>query len=62
MGSEFDGDHLSRGVNFMWIICPGGQEVGDRKSGDQTGLGPNVPQPDCEAWMIFAKYICHEPK
>ena len=45
MGTEFDGDHLSRGINLMGIVCPGGQEVGDRKSGDQMGSGPNVSQP-----------------
>ena len=33
MGTEFDGDHLSRGINLMGIVCPGRQEVGDRKSG-----------------------------
>ena len=44
MGTEFDGDRLSSGINFMGIICPGGQEVGDRKSGDQMGSGPNVSQ------------------
>ena len=45
MGTKFDGDRLSRGINFMRIVCPGGQEVGDRKSGDQMGSGPNVSQP-----------------
>ena len=44
MGTEFDGDHLSRGINLMGIVCPGGQEVGDWKSGDQMGLGPNASQ------------------
>ena len=29
----------------MGIVCPGGQEVGDRKSGDQMGSGPNASQP-----------------
>ena len=29
----------------MGIICLGGQEVGDWKSGDQMGLGPNASQP-----------------
>ena len=42
---KFVGGHLSRGVNFMRIICPGGQEVGDQKSRDQMGSGPNVSQP-----------------
>ena len=45
MGTKFDGDSLSRGINFMGIVCPGGQEVGDRKSGDQMGSGPNASQP-----------------
>ena len=48
MGTEFDGDRLSRGINFMGIICPGRQEVGDRKSGDQMGSGPNASQPNIE--------------
>jgi hypothetical protein len=37
MGTEFVGDHLSRGISFIGIICPGGREVRDRKSGDQIG-------------------------
>ena len=45
MGTEFDGDRLSRGINFMGIVSLGGQEVGDQKSGDQLGLGPNEAQP-----------------
>ena len=40
MGTEFDGVGLSKG-----IVCPGCQEVGDRKSGDQMGSGPNASQP-----------------
>ena len=32
----------------MGVICPGGQEVRDRKSGDQMGLGPNMSQPTSE--------------
>ena len=45
MGTEFDGNCLSRGINFMGIVCPGGQEVGDRKSGDQmrrSRITPNL--------------------
>ena len=42
MGTEFDGVSLSRGINFKGIFCPEGQELGDRKSGDQMGLGPNL--------------------
>ena len=45
MGSELDGDRLSRGINFMGN--PGGQEVGDRKSGDQMGSRPNASQTKC---------------
>ena len=45
MVTELVGDHLSRGIDFMGIVCPGGQELGDRKSGDQMGLGPNASQP-----------------
>jgi hypothetical protein len=39
MGTEFLEDNLSRGINLMGIVCPGGQEVGDWKSGDQMGFG-----------------------
>ena len=45
METKFEGDRLSKGINFMGIICTGGQEVGDRKSGDQMGSGPNASQP-----------------
>ena len=30
MRTEFEGHNLSRGINFIEVICPGGQEVGDR--------------------------------
>ena len=46
--TEFDGDCLSRGINFMGIICPGGRKVGDQKSGDHIGLEPNASQPILE--------------
>ena len=36
---------LSNGINFMGIVCPGVQEVGDRMSGDQMGKGLNASQP-----------------
>ena len=36
-GTKLDGDHLSMGTEFVGTICPWGQEVGDRKSGDQMG-------------------------
>ena len=50
MGTKFDEDHLSRGTKlvgteFLGTICPWGQKVGDRKSGDQMGSGPNESQP-----------------
>ena len=45
LATEFDGDRLSRGINFMGIVCPVGHKVGDRKSGDQMGLGPNASKP-----------------
>ena len=44
-GTKCDEDRLSRGINFMGIVCLGGQEVWDRKSGDQMGSGPNVSLP-----------------
>ena len=40
----------------MGIVCPGGQEVGDRKSRDQMGSGPNASQPNIEKkikWVQF---------
>ena len=50
-GTEFDGDHLYKGINFMEVVCPGGQKVGNRKSGDQLGSGPNASQP----YSIYCK-------
>ena len=44
-GTKLVGDHLSMGTKFLGTICPWGQEVGDRKSGDQMGSGPNESQP-----------------
>ena len=43
-GDQILRDRLSRGINFMGIVCPEGQEMGDRKFGDQIGLGPNASQ------------------
>ena len=37
----------------MGIICPEGQEVGDRKSGDQMGSGPNALQPKKSRYNDF---------
>ena len=54
MRTEFVGDHLSRGIDFMGIVCPGGQEIGDRKSGDQMGSEPNVSQPNM-GWFVHLK-------
>ena len=45
-GTGFDGDHLSWGINFMGIFCPGGQKEGDQKSGDHMVLLPNLSQPN----------------
>ena len=44
-GTKLVGDHLSMGTEFSGTICPWTQEVGDRKSGDQMGSGPNESQP-----------------
>ena len=32
MVTKFDGDHLTSGINFMGMFCPGGPEVKDRGS------------------------------
>ena len=45
MGTKFEGNCFFRGIDFMGIVCLGGQEVGDRKPGDQMGSGPNELQP-----------------
>ena len=44
-GTKFDGDLFSMGINFMGIVCPGGQEVGDRTSWNQMASRPNASQP-----------------
>ena len=54
MGTEFHGDRLSRGIDFMGIVCPGGQEVGGRKSKDQMGLGQNPSQPNLGQFFRMA--------
>ena len=46
MGTKFEGDCFFRGIDFMGIVCLGGQEVGAQMSGDQLSLGPNVLQPN----------------
>ena len=45
MGTKLVEDHLPKGSKFFGTICPWGQEVGNRMSGDQMGLGPNESQP-----------------
>ena len=40
MGAKFDRDSLSRGINFMGIVCPGGQKVGRPKVWRSNGLQP----------------------
>ena len=52
-GTKLVGDHLSMGTEFLGTICPWGQKVGDQKSGDQMGLGPNESQPP----TFFAKTV-----
>ena len=42
-GTKLVGDYLSRGTEFLGTTW--GQEVGDQKSGDQMGSGPNESQP-----------------
>ena len=44
MGTEFVGDHLSKGINSMGLVGVGGKEVGDRKFRDQMGSGPFASQ------------------
>ena len=44
-GTKLVGDYLSMGTEFLGTTCPWGQEVGDQKSGDQMGSGPNESQP-----------------
>ena len=45
MGTEFDGDHLSREINLMGIVCPGGQEVQVPKNRVKGGVP--VARPPC---------------
>ena len=62
-GTFIHGDRLSRGINFMGIICPMGQKVEDRKFGDQIRTkwirsGPNESQPSCRRnnCLCFGRY------
>ena len=51
--TEFDGDRSSRGINFMGIICPGGQEVGDRTCSHMATLY------GCCRWRPEVHYCKH---
>ena len=51
-GTKWVGDHLSMGTKFLGTIHPWGQKVGDQKSGDQMGSGPNESQP-CHTMITF---------
>ena len=55
-GTKLVGDHLSKGTKFLGTICPWGQEVGDRKSGDQMGSGPNESQPVIARWKNPSRF------
>ena len=55
-GTKLFGDELSMGTEFFGTICSWGQEVGDRKSGDQMGSGPNELQPKV-ALLSTTKYL-----
>ena len=44
-GPHLMGTVCSGGPNWLGTICPWGQKVGDQKSGDQMGSGPNESQP-----------------
>ena len=37
--TEFDGDPLSRGINFMGIVCPGGSGSGGPEIQGSNGFG-----------------------
>ena len=54
MGTKLVGDHLSRGTKYLGTICPWGQEVGDQKSGDQMGSGPNESQPLTVGSLLYS--------
>ena len=41
----------------MGIVCLGGQEVGDRKSGDQIGSEPNASQPKTFGILLKITYF-----
>ena len=51
-GDQIFGDHLSMGTEFDGDRLSRGQEVGDRKSGDQMGSEPNAWQPTPEQLSI----------
>ena len=41
------------GINFIGIVGPVGQKVGDWKSKDQMGFGPNASRPDTSGKIIL---------
>ena len=53
LGIECDGDRLSRGINFMGIICLGRQEVGDRTCSHMATLY------GCCRWRPEVHYCKH---
>ena len=53
-GPNLMGTVCPGGPNWLGTICPWGQEVGDRKSGDQMGSGPNESQPHT-GFELFAQ-------
>ena len=60
-GTKLVGDHLSSGTKFLGTICPGGQEVGDQKAGDQMGLGPNESQPNLGGGLFPSPQLIVQP-
>ena len=77
MGTKLVGDHLSRwtkfwgpfvygdclssGTNFMGIICPVGQKVGDRKSGDQMSRSQVADTITAFALAVMTFGVCFNP-
>ena len=42
------------GTKFLGTICPLQQKVGDQKSGDQMGSGPNELQPGGNMFYFYS--------
>ena len=67
-GDQIFGDQMSMGIVLIGIVCRGVNEVGDWKSGDQLGSGPNESQPAkvCEKWATmnnckyYISYVCND--